>query len=425
MIKRKIICILLAIILIISYSIVSFASDISNNIQENTLNSNQENNLQNTEEDNQENTQSNSSLSTNEINELNKQKDDLDGKIEEANHKLEYVQGEMSTSLLEIQKLSDKIAQYESENKELAEKLADLDTSITETTQLLQTVTEEYNQKDQLLKERLVTVYEEGELSFLDVLLSSRNFMDMLSSYYIMQEMAEYDNQLIEKVSEQRKTIDNAKRKLENENAQVKILKAKAEQNEIVVKNTKTLHEGYVKKLSDQEKELNDKINAYKIEYAQIQSQLQRASTETSDIQIQYTGGKMLWPVASMNTTITSNYGTRVYPIAGTSVVTDFHLGLDIAAPAGTPVVAALDGVVTYAGWLGSYGYCVMIYHGEGITTVYAHSQKLVVEKGDEVKQGQFIMEVGSTGNSTGPHCHFEVRINGQTTDPLQFVNKP
>ena len=105
--------------------------------------------------------------------------------------------------------------------------------------------------------------------------------------------------------------------------------------------------------------------------------------------------------------------------------ITDFHLGLDIAAPAGSPEVAALDGVVTYAGWLGSYGNCVMIYHGDGITTVYGHGRKILTERGKEVKQGEIIMEVGSTGNSTGPHLHFEVRVNGQTTNPLKFVNKP
>ena len=191
------------------------------------------------------------------------------------------------------------------------------------------------------------------------------------------------------------------------------------------MKNTKTLYEGYVEKLSDEEKDLNDEINEYKIEYARIQSELQNISTDIGDFEIQYTGGEMIWPVAVSGTTITSYYGTRVYPLAGSSAVTDFHLGLDISANAGSPAVAALDGVVTYAGWLGTYGNCVMVYHGEGITTVYAHGQKVLTKRGDEVKQGDIIMEVGSTGNSTGPHLHFEVRINGQTTNPLKFVKAP
>ena len=237
--------------------------------------------------------------------------------------------------------------------------------------------------------------------------------------------MAEYDNQLIDKVAEQKETIETSKKKLENETAEVKTLKAKAEQNEIILKNTKTLYQGYVEQLSDKEKELNEQINEYKVEYIRIQAALQSVSTDISDLEIQYTGGKMIWPVAVSNTTITSYYGTREYPLAGSTAVTDFHLGIDIAANAGSPAVAALDGIVTYAGWLGSYGNCVMIYHGDGITTVYGHGQKVLTQRGEEVKQGDLIMEVGSTGNSTGPHLHFEVRINGQTTNPLKFVNAP
>lgn len=408
MLKRKLISILLAIILIGSYSIVSFAAD-TNQVQNEVI---QDSQITNT-------------LTTEEMNELNQQKEELDSKLEEVNHKLEYVQGEMSTSLLEIQKLSDRISQYENENKQLADKLAELETSIAENTKLLETVTEEYNQKDQLLRERLIILYEEGEYSFLDTLLSSESFTQMLSRYYYMQEIAEYDNELIEKVAEQKNKMDMTKRKLENETVEVRLLKAKAEQNEMVMKNTKTMHQDYISQLSKQEKELNDKINEYKVEYIRVELKLEEIATNFDDFQIQYTGGSMLWPVATTGTVITSNYGSRVYPIAGTNVVTDFHLGIDIAAPSGSLIVSALDGVVVYAGWLGSYGNCIMVQHGNGITTVYGHGQKVLTERGKEVKQGEPIMEVGSTGNSTGPHCHFEVRIDGKTTDPLQFVKKP
>ena len=413
MLKTKIICILLAIILILSTSIISLAADTSNDTQNNEVDA------QNIQEENINN------VSTNEIDNLNQQKNELDDKLEEANSKLEYVQGEISNTLLEIQQLSDKITEYETENEKLRNQLSTLETSIAETTELLETVTAEYTQKNELLKQRLVTVYEAGELTYLDLLLSSTTLSEFLSRYYVMQEMAEYDNQLIDKVAEQKETIENSKKKLENETAEIKILKAKAEQNEIVMRNTKTLYEGYVEQLSDEEKELNDEINEYKAEYARLQSELQRISTNIGDFEIQYTGGEMIWPVAVSGTTITSYYGTRVYPFADSSAVTDFHLGLDIAANAGSPAVAALDGVVTYAGWLGSYGNCVMIYHGDGITTVYGHGLKVLTQRGEKVKQGDIIMEVGSTGNSTGPHLHFEVRINGQTTDPLQFVKAP
>lgn len=420
MLKSKIICILLAIILIFSTSMVFSAENTSDDIKTKS------NVLEDSQRNTQENVKTNNIASnTKEINELNQQRNELDDKLEEANSKLEYVQGEMSEYLLEIQKLSDKIAKYETENKELAEQLSTLEKSITETTQLLETVTAEYTEKDNLLRERLVVFYKEGELSFLDLLLSSTSLSEFLSRYYAMKKMTEYDNQLIDKVAEQKELIETSKKKLENETAEVKILKAKAEQNEIIMKNTKILYEGYVEQLSDEEKKLNDEINEYKLEYARIETSLQQISTDINDFQIQYTGGKMIWPVAISGTAITSYYGTRVYPLANSTAVTDFHLGIDISAKSGSPAVAALDGVVTYAGWLGSYGNCIMLYHGDGITTVYGHGQKVLTKRGEEVKQGDIIMEVGSTGNSTGPHLHFEVRVNGRTTDPLQFVSAP
>lgn len=407
MLKAKIICILLAIILILSSSIVSFA--VENN--ESTENS--------------ENVENNVVINSEALEELTQQREELDGKLEEANSKLEYVQGEMSSSLLEIQQLSDKIIEYENENEDLKNKLSTLETSIAETTQLLSEVTAEYTYRYELLKQRLVIIYEAGELTYLDLLLSSTTLSEFLSRYYAMREMAEYDNELIDQVEEQKEIIETSKAKLENETAEVKILKAKAEQNEIVMQNTKTLYEGYVERLSDEEKKLNDEINEYKAEYARIQTAIQNIATNTGEFEIQYTGGEMIWPVATSGTTITSYYGTREYPLANSPAITDFHLGLDIAANSGSPIVSVLDGVVTYAGWLGSYGNCVMVYHGDGLTTLYGHGLKVLTQRGEEVKQGDLIMEVGSTGNSTGPHVHFEVRINGQTTDPLKILNMP
>ena len=146
-------------------------------------------------------------------------------------------------------------------------------------------------------------------------------------------------------------------------------------------------------------------------------------ATNTIVPNIQYTGGEMLWPVAASGTVITSNFGIREHPIQG---IVKQHTGLDIAgAPTGTPIVAALDGVVTHAGWLGGYGNCVMISHGNGVVTLYGHGNKVVTEVGKQVKQGETIMELGSTGNSTGPHCHFEVRINGNYTNPLNYLKVP
>ena len=131
----------------------------------------------------------------------------------------------------------------------------------------------------------------------------------------------------------------------------------------------------------------------------------------------------MIWPVAKEGTAITSYYEQREHPISG---IVHYHSGIDIGnAYFGTPVVAAMDGYVSYAGWLGGYGNCVIINHGDGVSTLYGHGQAILTTLHKQVKQGDLIMEVGSTGNSTGPHLHFEVRINGYTVNPLLYVNEP
>lgn len=129
------------------------------------------------------------------------------------------------------------------------------------------------------------------------------------------------------------------------------------------------------------------------------------------------TGGKLEWP-SPVSTRITSTFGYRNDPTGKNHDALKNHTGLDIAASSGTPVVAAEDGIVITSGWLNGYGYTVIIDHGDGLSTLYGHNSKLVAKSGDEVKRGQEISKVGSTGWSTGPHIHFEVRVNGKTVDP-------
>ena len=124
--------------------------------------------------------------------------------------------------------------------------------------------------------------------------------------------------------------------------------------------------------------------------------------------------------IAPCQGTITSDWGDRVHPIYGT---VKHHAGLDIGVDYGTPIVASSNGVVTLASWYGGYGKAVMIDHGGDIKTLYGHNSKILVKEGEIVKQGQVIALAGSTGNSTGPHCHFEVILNGQDVNPLSYIN--
>ncbi len=354
---------------------------------------------------------------------LEEQSKEINDRLEDVNAKLEYVQSEMSNTMLKIQELEDKVLEYQIDLDEMQGQLDTLQSSIDETTIKLTTVEQSYNEKYELLKERLVAIYEAGETRYLDVLLSSRNIVEFISGYYLIQELANYDNQLIEDVEQQKNELELTRTKLDREQTEVRLIKAKKEQTTIVWQNAKTLQESYVAKLNEAEKKLQKEITQYKEEQIKINRLIQQALNNGKDINIQYTGGEMLWPVAAAGTYITSGFGNREHPIQG---VVKEHTGIDIGnADFGTPVVAAADGVVTYAGWLGGYGNCVMINHGDGITTLYGHGQSVETTLHKEVKKGDLILRVGSTGNSTGPHLHFEVIYNGISVDPLQFVKVP
>ncbi len=404
--KNKILCTLLALILVISYSVTVIAnSDV---------------NVTNAE--NSENTNTDQNQATNTIDNLNQQKEEVEEKINQSNTQLEYVQTEMSNTLIQIQELDDSIRDYENQIAELNDKVNSYEESIKAMTQELEETTKEYNEKDEIVKQRLVAISKAGEVTYLDVLLRAKSLPEFLSSIYFMRQITEVDINLMNEVAQKKEEIEIYKQRIENENSQTKTIKAKAEQMSIVLNNTRSLQQGYINNLQENEKKLNNEIMAYKNEQLRIETLIMQIST-TPEIEIQYTGGALIWPVATTGTVITSNYGYRTHPIQG---VVKLHSGIDIGgAGYGAPIVAALDGVVSYAGELGSYGNCVMIDHGNGITTLYGHGQKILTEKGKEVKQGDLIMEVGSTGNSTGPHCHFEVRINGYTQDPLKYVNAP
>ena len=358
---------------------------------------------------------------TNEV-DLEAQKEEVENKIEETNIKLEYVQSELSATMLKVQETEDKIIEYENDIEELGEKMNTLQASIDEANQSLQIASQNYEEKSDLLAKRLVAIYEAGDTQYLDVLLNSKSITDFISKYYIVQEIAEYDSILINQIEEEKNNIEQTRQKLENEQSEIRILKSRSEQTSVVLSNMKTLQQSYIKQLSEGEKVLQEQITAFKREQAEIEAQILLA-TNNIDADIQYTGGEMLWPVAISGTAITSGYGVREHPIQG---IVKEHTGIDIGnTPLGAPVVAAADGIVTYAGWLGGYGNCVMINHGDGVVTLYGHGNKILTSVNTEVKQGDVIMEVGSTGNSTGPHLHFEVRVNGNYKNTLRYVKVP
>ena len=350
---------------------------------------------------------------------LNEKKEDVKSKIEEQNQKLEYVQGEISDAVKEIEEIDDKIKDCESQIEDLKTKLAESKKNMDEVTEKYNKVKAEYDKNEKLFQERMVALYEAGDTTYLDVLLSSASVTDFISNYYLIERLADYDSQLLTKIESQKKELEESKSKIEEEEKKLQELKSNAIKLTTTLKNSRTLQKSKMDKLTEEEKGIQEEINKYKIEEANIENQIKQA-TNDGEYQLQYTGGVMLWPVAKEGTVITSPFGTRNHPIQG---VVKLHSGIDIGgAGYGAKVVAAEDGVVSFAGTLGGYGNCVIVNHGGGISTLYGHGQTLLTKVGTNVKKGDIIMEVGSTGNSTGPHLHFEVRVNNIAVNPATYL---
>lgn len=350
---------------------------------------------------------------------LGEQKQEVQEQKQEAEQKLEYVQEELSSAVVKIQELDDTIKQAENDINGLESELKDLQTKIDEIALKLEKVENSYIENEDLLQQRLVATYEAGDVTYLDMLMHSASVVDFLSNYYAIQEIIQSDVELLQEIEEEKEEVKNAKQILEEQKATLKVKKAKKEQLAVITQNNKILKEQAMANLSQEEQELQQKIEEYKQEEARIEALIQVATNEyeyTGD----YTGGIMAWPIAKNGTYITSAYGIREHPIQG---IIKKHTGIDIGnAGFGAPIIAATDGVVTMAGSYGGYGNCVIINHGNGISTLYGHGQAILTQVGKEVKKGDLIMEVGSTGNSTGPHLHFEVRINGTCVDPMPFL---
>lgn len=350
---------------------------------------------------------------------LGEQREEIQVKKDEAQEKLEYVQEELSATVVKIQELDDKIKESQKDIESLENELLSLQVQIDDITEKLNKTQLSYNENEDLLKRRIVIMYEVGETTYLDILLKSSNIIEFISNYYFIQEIIRSDAELLKQIEIEKNEIENAKKELDEQKADLKLKKAKKEQLAVINQNNKILKEQAVLSLSQEEIELQSKIQEYKEEEARIEALIQIATGEY-EYAGDFTGGVMAWPIAKSGTYITSDYGIREHPIQG---IIKKHTGIDIGnAGFGAPVIAAADGVVIMAGYYGGYGNCVIINHGNGISTLYGHGQTILTEVGKEVKKGDLIMEVGSTGNSTGPHLHFEVRINGSCVDPKPYL---
>ena len=354
----------------------------------------------------------------------------------EAEEQLGNVKVEMSATMQEIQKLSDSITENEGKLEEINSKLKTLQTEMDETKKELEKAEENYGKQKDTLEERLVAQYKSGTTSYLDVLLNSTSLSNFISNYYLVGKIAKWDNQLLEEIEKEKTKIEETKKGLEVKEAEFKVEKANQEKTNVLLKNAKAQKNTYVAKLSEDEKSLQQKIDDYQKEMDAIEAELQRiASNASGGGGHVYTGGQLTWPCPNYSR-ISSYFGNRESP--GGGVGSRNHKGIDMAAPHGVAILAADAGTVitvsntcshdypktvaTKCGCGGGFGNYVMISHGNGLVTIYAHCSSINVSKGQSVAAGQQIANVGCTGYSTGNHLHFGTLLNGTYVDPAPYL---
>lgn len=279
-------------------------------------------------------------------------------------------------------------------------------------------------------KEKFLTLirvqYENGEPSMLEAIYDSDGLSDMLSRMEYMGSIMEYNTTLLDKYTAEKEALDVKKADCEAQLVSLNEDKAAKEEynNSLVaidadLKQQSKTQKALLSSISAEEDALQSEYDALsaaeEAESARLEKLLRQLAAESKG---EYVGGKMGWPVSTSIKRISSYYGWRTYYYRGRQI-TDFHRGIDIPAAVGTDIYAVQSGEVILSTWHSSYGNYCIVDHGGGISTLYAHCSKLLVKVGDKVQQGDHIAEMGSTGQSTGSHLHFEVRVNGQHQDPI------
>lgn len=350
------------------------------------------------------------------LDDLQIEKSNLESDIESSNAQIHFIESELTSTVAEIASINQQIIDKEMEIETLTAQEDDLLIYIAKAEYELEESNKRYEKQKDLLETRLVAMYETGEMSYLDLLFNSKSVSEFLSNYFLIEEIAKADTELLETVEAERIYNKKLKEALDTKKLILIASRETREKNAIALENMGIIKNSILKKLSEEELALHQKIEEYQKQIAEIETEIRLLAL--ANIGEEYVGGTMAWPVPGY-TRITSHFGMRTHPITG---VYKLHTGVDIGAPMGSQFIAANDGIVTYAGWNTAYGNMVIVDHGGGITTLYAHGSEILVNVGDTVYQGHPVLKVGSTGYSTGPHAHFEVRINGDYVEPLDYI---
>jgi murein DD-endopeptidase MepM/ murein hydrolase activator NlpD len=364
-------------------------------------------------------------------------KERVDTKIDALNDKIAAARARERALAADIARVSSRIVELEREVGDVSRDLDTLEQDLALQEEKLRKVTELWQLQTSKLKflrsqhaqaldrlnDRIVAVYESGNLSTVDVLLSSASFSELVSRIDYVKQITTQDERIATSVGRAkdrmrvaqarttvtRKQVETVTRAVQIRTEQTRAIKGQLVAQESALSRAKGHKQATLASVAEQRRAYLHEVEALAQVSAQLASRIQ-ASQGSSGVPVRPSGGGLMWPVSGP---VTSPFGWRWGRM---------HEGIDIAVPTGTPVHAAQSGRVIIAGWMGGYGNLVVIDHGGGLSTAYGHNSSFAVGGGASVSQGQVVAYAGSTGNSTGPHVHFEVRVNGSPVDPLGYL---
>ena len=309
-------------------------------------------------------------------------------------------QAELDSGQKKEKSLSAQVNSLEEKINELKASISKNEIKLKELKADLEKAQKKVDTQNEDLSARLRNMYKNGSIGFVDVLMESGSFTEFLTNLDMVERIYEGDKEVLDELQKAYDEIDKKKKKVETLQAELK------DSKEVAETEMKTVEKEKAKIKAEEEAR---KAAAAKNSGGSGNSGGSSSSGSSG-------GGRLSWPCHG---TITSEQGWRVHPIFGYK---KYHSGMDIGVAYGTPIKAAASGTVIMASWYGGYGYCVIIDHGNGLSTLYGHNSSLHVSYGQKVSRGQTIASAGSTGYSTGPHCHFEVRVNGSVTNPRNYL---
>lgn len=299
-------------------------------------------------------------------------------------------------------------------------RLQDAEARLEETLAELAEAEERLAYREDLVGRRVRATAELGTVGVLDVLLTANSFRDFLTRFDMLREIIQYDLQVLAEVQEERQLILTQKERIELEREQILLLKSYFSELRQTIEVKTAQRRQTLNALQQDRQALEAALDEMEESNRQIERMLVDLSNQLANL-LPNEVGRFIWPVHRTGYwRISSPFNpNRLHPILKTVRP---HNGMDIAKPAGSDILAAGPGRVTYSGWYGGYGNTVIVSHTPTLSTLYAHASSLLVSVGQEVKAGDVIAKVGTTGLSSGPHLHFEVRVNGKPVDPAGYL---